>query len=155
MTGNDATRVLSDVAGGRYESALGIPFDAPREAINRAHIRLSFHYRDDPDLREALNRAKGVLTDERPLERARRLIRIERREEALHHLRRDRDRGALDDSELPEAHHLIGYVLYQLGRYREAREQLGIFIECIEQIRRLCARMIVGREDDLGQIVLV
>jgi len=124
MTGNDAARVLSDVAGGRYESAFGIPFDAPREALNRAHIRLSFRHRDNPELREALNRAKGVLASERPLERGRRLIRIERREEALAQLERAVDEGLLAGTELAEGRHLLGYVLYQLGRYRDARAQL-------------------------------
>ena len=115
-----ATRLLEDVAGGRYEEALGVPYDPTRDAINRAHVRALARHREDGSLREALNRAKGVLAGETPLEKARRLVRIDRREEALVHLERE-----LEARAGAEAHHLAGYVLAGLGREVEAREHLA------------------------------
>ncbi|HUT76464.1 MAG TPA: tetratricopeptide repeat protein [Polyangia bacterium] len=123
-----AARLLEHVAGGRYEEALGVGHDAAREELNRAHVRALFRYRNDAAAREALNRAKGLLADETQLEKARRLLRLGLREEALGHLTRSlEDAGAgLTGRERAEAHHLAGWALFQLERYREARPHLEL-----------------------------
>ncbi len=121
-----AARILEHVAGGRYEEALGVGHDATRDEINRSHVRALFRFRGKAAVLEALNRVKGLLADETPIEKARRLLRLERREEALWHLARalDRDRCGLSDRNRAEAHHLAGWALFQLGRTPEARPHL-------------------------------
>ena len=64
--------ILDSVSGGRYEDALGVGVGATRPEINRAHVMLLHRHREDPAVREALNRAVGVLSRERPIDRARR-----------------------------------------------------------------------------------
>jgi tetratricopeptide (TPR) repeat protein len=127
MTPPATTRILDSVAGGRYEDALGVPLSAPTEAINRAHVRLLYRHRDNPAVREALNRAKGTLFREGRLDKARRLLRIGRTEEALACLHRQSHEVAD-----PEELHLIGYTLFQLGRYQEAYE----YLERAAELRR-------------------
>jgi tetratricopeptide (TPR) repeat protein len=123
-----AARLLEHIAGGRYEEALGLGHDATREEINRAHVRALFRFRGEAAIREALNRVKGLLADETPLEKARRLLRLERREEALWHLARalEGDGAGLTERERAEAHHLAGSALFRLERYREARGHLEL-----------------------------
>jgi tetratricopeptide (TPR) repeat protein len=118
--------LLESLAGGRYEEALGLRHDADREEINRAHVRALFRFRSDPAAREALNRVKGLLAEETPVGKARRLLRLERREEALAHLARalHGDPPGLPERERAEAHHLAGWALFQLGRYPEALPHL-------------------------------
>jgi tetratricopeptide (TPR) repeat protein len=127
MTPKGTRTILDSVSGGRYEDALGVPVGADPPAINRAHVMLLHRHRQHPEVREALNRAKGVLGRETRVERARRLLRIGHTEEALAALREGND-----DPDDAEETHLIGYTLYQLGRYEEA---VG-YLEHAAELRR-------------------
>jgi len=127
MKHSGARSILDSIAGGRYEEALGLPVGAAPSDVNRAHVMLLYRHKGEPAVREALNRAKGVLGREGRVERARRLLRIGCTEEALAALRRDNP-----DPADPEEIHLIGYALYQLGRYAEAVP----YLECAAELRR-------------------
>lgn len=127
MTPNGTRTILDSVSGGRYEDALGVPVGASPPEINRAHVLLLHRHRDNPAVREALNRAKGVLGRETRIERARRLLRIGHTEEALAALRPENEEPG-DAEQI----HLIGYALYQLGRYGEA---VG-YLERAAELRR-------------------
>jgi len=123
MTRSEIAEVLARVASGQYEEALGVPIGASRAQINRAHIRQLNRFKDSPTTREALNRAKGLLTCESGAQRGRRLLRLGKRDEALAQLRASvrTDAGA-------EEHHLLGVTLHQLGRDDEARAHLEVAV---------------------------
>jgi tetratricopeptide (TPR) repeat protein len=123
MTRSELAEVLAQVASGQYEEALGVPIGASRTQINRAHIRQLNRFKDSPTTREALNRAKGLLTCESGAQRGQRLLRLGKRDEALAQLRASvrADAGA-------QEHHLLGVTLHQLGRDDEARAHLEVAV---------------------------
>ncbi len=119
MPSLEVTKILAQVNGGLYEEALNLSVDATRAEINRAHIRRLHEFSDNPTVREALNKVKGIITTEGVCDKARRLVRLDKREAALAFLIR-----SIDDESDAEEHHLLGYIFSRLGRNGEARTHL-------------------------------
>lgn len=119
MTPSEVTKILAQISGGLYEEALGLTVDATRADINRAHIRRLHEFSDNTAVREALNKVKGIITTEGVCDKARRLVRLDKREAALAFLVR-----SIDDESDAEEHHLLGYIFSRLGRNGEARAHL-------------------------------
>ncbi len=119
MAPSEVTKILAQISGGLYEEALDLSVDATRSEINRAHIRRLHEFSDNPTVREALNKAKGIITTEGVCDKARRLVRLDKREAALTSLIR-----SINDKSGAEEHHLAGYIFSRLGRNGEARIHL-------------------------------
>ena len=115
----EVTKILAQVNGGLYEEVLNLSVDATRAEINRAHIRRLHEFSDNPTVREALNKVKGIITTEGVCDKARRLVRLDKREAALTFLIQ-----SIDDKSDAEEHHLLGYIFSRLGRNGEARTHL-------------------------------
>lgn len=79
----DKLRIKKCVEEGRYEEALQVSMDSIPSEINRAHIRMLAKYRDDVQIRELINQAKGRIVNETALEKGRRYSRIGFKEQAV------------------------------------------------------------------------
>jgi tetratricopeptide (TPR) repeat protein len=124
MLPEDGARIIEHVGEGRYEDALGVPVGAGRERVNRMHVRLLHRFRDHPEVREALNRAKCRIATESDAGKGRRLYRLGLHGDALPWLERAvRTRGDLTDL------HWLGTALFGLERYPEAIPVLARAVE--------------------------
>ncbi len=104
-------RIKKCVEEGRYEEALQVSIDCTPSVLHRAHIRLLAKHRDSAATREMINRAKGRITAETPLEKGRRFSRIGLKEEAVALLTEALKTGGEADDFL-----LVGQLLEQLWR---------------------------------------
>ena len=111
----DRLRIKEAVESGRYEETLKVAFDAPRDEIQKAHIRALAKHRNCTVTRELINHAKSRLTCETDLEKGRRLILIGMKELALKYLTR-----ALEEDGDADDCILAGQTLEQLSRVEQA-----------------------------------
>lgn len=111
----DSFGIFECVRTGRYEAALGVEFDASRTAIHRAHIKALALHRNNPEIREQINRAKIALTHETPIEKGRRWVRIGEKERALEVMVAVLEDGGETDDFL-----LVGQILEQFYRIEAA-----------------------------------
>ncbi len=124
MAATDPVTVAALIEGGRYEEAMGVPVNASRAQLNRAHITGLHRFRENPVLRESLNRIKGILAAESRTQKADRLIRTGLFEQTVEFLSGDDGPGSS-----AQEHHLLGFVLQRLGRNAEALVYLEAAVE--------------------------
>ena len=104
-------RIKMCVEEGRYEEALQVSVGCDVETLSRAHIRMLAKHRDCAATRELINRAKGRIVSETPLEKGRRFSRIGHKERAAALLSDAVQHGGDPDDFL-----LVGQLLEQLWR---------------------------------------
>ncbi len=120
MNDGEGARIVKLVSDNRHEEALGVALDAPRDHVNRVHVRLLHRFRREPLVRDALNRAKSVIVSESDDMRALRLISSGRLKEALPFLER-----AVRSRPTACRRHILGRTLSRLSRHEDAIDHLG------------------------------
>lgn len=106
-------RILDNVATGRYEEAIGVGVSVARSEINKRHMLRLRAFRQDAEVKDALNRAKQELIKERVFAKAKRLYRIGLTDEALRLLDEAEELG-------PAERAFAGRLWARKGRYDKA-----------------------------------